>query len=64
MVTYEQIPLIRLHARRAHMRGEMNKNDYLKLLETLDRLEEQNKRKEKINQDKMISTLNRLLTYA
>lgn len=63
MVTYEQIPLVRVHIKRALDRGDIDEQTYCKLIQSLNELETRNREKEKINQERMITTLNRALSY-
>jgi hypothetical protein len=64
MITYDQIPLVRVSAKRAFERGDIDLEKYSKLISALDKLEEDHRKKEKLSQERMIHTLNRALSFA
>lgn len=64
MITFDQIPLIRLSTKRALEHGDIDLQQYNLLIGFLDKMEEAHRAKVQLKQERMIHTLNRALSYA
>jgi hypothetical protein len=64
MLTQDQIPLVRLAARRALEQGKIDLQHFNKVIRALNDMETENRKYEDKKNQQIVNSLNKALTYA